>query len=407
MGIKVQVQDFRSLGNTSLEISGFTVIVGKNNLGKSNLWRAIYGAFHNKASGSFIRKDSNSPHCVVDVTFDDGSHIRWEKGDQVNRYCVNGEVLDKVGRGAPDKLQQFGVGPILIAGESWSPQFARQFTGQLFLVDKPGSVLAEAISDVDSVARINGALKLADKDRRLNQTKVKLRKQDLEENQKKLILFEGLGVLEKTFIVLQKRRLLLFTEKAYLQEIGELGGDLLKTKELCESLKETHGLEPPEVVSVVTLGGDLVEAEGLWSSIEDSRTKVSGLEVIRGSELPDVEAILGLSRKYLKMQKEKGKREALLSILLGKEAQGILEIQESLEKLNAEECIKVSKAYVTFKAFLGEMTSYQTSINELQREIAFSKKKLEEAEEDLEELLVELGACPVCGQEVGTEHGLL
>ena len=196
MPFTIRVRNFQSVKDATLNIRGLTVITGPNNSGKSALMRAIRGVFTNAPAGSFVRHGEGS--LTVDLTFEDGQTVTWEKGSEkpdgkgkaINRYTVNGKVLDGVGRGVPPEVEALGVREI--SGGLW-PQIAKQFDGTLFLVDKPGSVVAEALSDVERVGKLSDALRASESDRRAIASEIKVRRADEARLQARLAQFDGLS----------------------------------------------------------------------------------------------------------------------------------------------------------------------------------------------------------------------
>jgi energy-coupling factor transporter ATP-binding protein EcfA2 len=148
MAVTVRVKNFQSIKDAELKISGLTVITGPNNSGKTAFLRAIRGLFTNAPSGPLVRQGEQN--LSVYMMFDDGNSVFWEKG-KVNQYTVNGKTLSSVGRGVPPEVEALGVREISAGSEKIWPQVARQFDGTLFLVDRPGATMAEALSDVERV----------------------------------------------------------------------------------------------------------------------------------------------------------------------------------------------------------------------------------------------------------------
>jgi hypothetical protein len=72
------------------------------------------------------------------------------------------------------------------------PKLAHQFVGQVFLIDEPGSVLAEAISDVTRVGVLNEALRNSQSDRRTAASDLKLRQSDVAKHELSVKNFDGL-----------------------------------------------------------------------------------------------------------------------------------------------------------------------------------------------------------------------
>lgn len=184
MAFTVRVRDFQAIKDVTLRVSGLTVVTGTNNSGKTSLMRAVRGVFTNPPAGPLVRL--GSAYLSVDLTFDDGHTLTWEKGHEkpggkgkaINRYTIDGKTLEGVGRGVPSEIEALGVRGITAGSEETWPQIARQFDGNLFLVDRPGSVVAEALSDVERVGKLSDALRASESDRRAVVSEVKIRRAD-------------------------------------------------------------------------------------------------------------------------------------------------------------------------------------------------------------------------------------
>lgn len=191
MPLKIRVRNFQSIEDATIIIDGLTVVTGTNNAGKSAMFRAIRGAFANTRGFDFVRLGSS--HCTVDIEdMVDGRMLTWEKGPKTNRYIVNGKRLDRVGHGVPVEVADFGVTPISVGGQDLWPQIAPQVNGVMFLLDQPGSLIAEAVADVERVNQLNSALKMSESDRKSAKADLKIRAQDGEKFSQRRATFEGL-----------------------------------------------------------------------------------------------------------------------------------------------------------------------------------------------------------------------
>ena len=198
----VRVRNFQSIRDAHVEVSGFTVVTGSNNAGKSALVRAIRGAFTNPRGHAYVRHGAEAAR--VDLSFSDGQTLTWEKGPRDNRYTLNGKILEKVGAGVPPEVSRLRVEPLEAAGREIWPQFAPQFTGQVFLLDEPGSVLAEAVADVSRVGVLNEALRLAQSDRRTVALEIKAAASEVARGEGELARYGGLDALSARVVKLEE-----------------------------------------------------------------------------------------------------------------------------------------------------------------------------------------------------------
>ena len=189
MPVRVHIKNFQSIADATLTIDGFTVITGANNSGKTAVIRAVQGALSNAPGDAFVRHGAD--RLSVELSFDDGQSVKWEKGPKVKpTYHIGGKTLHP-GRTVPEEVSALGIRPVLIGQVPVWPQIAKQFTGQVFLLDLPGSSVAEAVADVDRVGRLTQALRFADSDKRAATTDLRVRRQDVETGKREVEAYDG------------------------------------------------------------------------------------------------------------------------------------------------------------------------------------------------------------------------
>jgi hypothetical protein len=198
--IEVVVRNFQSIEKASFRIDGFTVVVGRSNIGKSALVRAVKAALTGAPATSFVRhgagclrrtKKAKTCKCFASVHLcGEGLDLLWEKGDSINRYTFNGAVYDKAERGTPDFLYP-DFAPVKVGDRQEMLQVADQFS-PIFLLDQTGGTVADTLSDVARLDRINAAMRLAEKDRKEAASTRKVREKDAADLRKKLTAYDGL-----------------------------------------------------------------------------------------------------------------------------------------------------------------------------------------------------------------------
>lgn len=209
--IEVEIHNFQSVEHVVIQIDGFTTLVGRSNIGKTAIVRAVKAALTGRAGNNFVR---HSPTCArlagakkckchasVHVKAP-GIDLLWEKGDAVNRYTYNGTVYDKVERGTPSflsplfSLLKVGDKPTLL-------QVADQFH-PIFLLDTSGPAVADTLSDVARLDQINVASRLADKDLREARATLKVRRKDVQALARRVEAYDGLDDAVKPVDLLQE-----------------------------------------------------------------------------------------------------------------------------------------------------------------------------------------------------------
>jgi len=203
--VRVEVHNFQSIEDGVVEVDGFSVVVGRSNIGKSALVRAIKAALTGAPADNYVRHASDCPRtgkgakscrCFCSVRIQGpGVDLLWEKGDSVNRYVFNGTEHTVVGRGTPEFLGP-GFAPIQIGGDTTPTllQVADQFR-PLFILDRSGTAVADVLSDVAKLDRINEASRAVERDRKECLATRKVRDQDLRELEQTIALYEGLDAV--------------------------------------------------------------------------------------------------------------------------------------------------------------------------------------------------------------------
>lgn len=202
--IEVEIQNFQSIDRVALCIDGFTAIVGRSNIGKSSIVRAIQSALTGAAGTDFVRhgsscerrlKNNKKCKCQATVRIATGKlALTWEKGDAVNQYTVVQDgakkVYTAVDRGTPDFLLP-DFQSVKVGSSSDLIQVSEQFS-PIFLLDQSGPAVADVLSDVARLDSINEALRLANKDRKEATATRKVRERDVGELRASLGEYEGL-----------------------------------------------------------------------------------------------------------------------------------------------------------------------------------------------------------------------
>ncbi len=156
--VKIRIQNYQSIEDATLEVDGFRTIVGRTNIGKSAIMRAISSAILNDPVIGKVRKGSK--FCTVDLS-SKGWGFRWEKGDGgVNRYTIGGKVYDKIGQKQLDEVVRMGFGSVRIGDQEIQPWWAPQFN-PLFLLDKSGPQVTDFISEVSRLTVLQDAIVMA------------------------------------------------------------------------------------------------------------------------------------------------------------------------------------------------------------------------------------------------------
>jgi hypothetical protein len=235
MTLQVEICNFQAIAQSKLILSGFTSLVGRSNIGKSSVVRAIKYALTGATGTAFVRhgdsclkkkKSGKNCKCFSSVHLvSEGFDLLWEKGDAINRYTFNGQIYDRAERGTPDFLTDL-FSPVKVGTQSQMLQVSDQLK-PIFLLDQTGGVIAEVLSDVANLDRINVAMKLVERDRRDLTSQRKVRDTDIKEVAASLGLYIGFDEvsgqvqsLSKDLVQLDQQGLSLVSLENYLSTLG-------------------------------------------------------------------------------------------------------------------------------------------------------------------------------------------
>lgn len=413
MSIQVRVKNFQSIKDVQFLIEGFSVITGPNNSGKTALMRAVHGVFTNPSPGPLIRH--GEAFLSVELKFSDGTHILWEKGWEkpeqkgktINRYTINGVEINGVGKGPPPEIEALGVRQISASTERVWPQIAEQFRGVLFLVDRPPSAIAEALSDVDRVGKLSSALKLSEKDRRSLHSELEIRRKDLKASKDDLRKYSGLDELSATIRQIQPQVEACQASLQMLDSVKNLKNsrdnfrvELSKFKDLNVLVDSLDRAKSQETLASAT-SRNLREAETLVSALRSRRSDLSRLSGFNPTELPDSSRVERISGGRTLVQ-------GFVSRMRAAKAQ--LERVAKVPSFDPPDFSSVS----THKVHLSEVSEFRSRVSKARSELktqtelaASLQLDLDKVSLEVSELLGDLGVCPTCStvHSGGSTHG--
>jgi len=399
--VEVEIRGFQSIEQVSIRIDGFTALVGRSNIGKSAVVRAIKCALTNSLGTSFVRhttycarsvRGAKTCKCQTTVRLKaEGFDLLWEKGDSVNKYTFNGQVYDKPGQGIPDFLITSGFAPVKVGDDVGSIQVADQFF-PIFLLNQSGPAVAEAISDVARLDRVTAATKMVEKDRREVVSTKKIREKDAEELRVRLAAYDGLdAALDKTESAVRA----LVRVESEAQRVTVLDRYITTTGALVARLKalwEINSVAVPDLETVLTQSKKATLltkfANELNRRVEDFKN-LSWVDKFLGL-VPAIEGLQEVIDKIRQLDKWIQRMRSYKARFTALEAAEkiILPALDPLET-NRDKLRELTR-------FASKHTSITKSIQQVQAELDAT-----EAEEKLVQGEVDaLGVCPTCTQPV-------
>jgi exonuclease SbcC len=396
--IKVKVENFQSIRKAEVEIDGLTVITGPNNSGKSALMRAVRGVFTNTPGVAFVRRGQDTSS--VELEFDDGNIVKWEKGRKIKpTYTINNGKPVKPGRAVPDEVLKMGVRPIQAGNQDLWPQIAPQIHGQVFLINKPGSTIAEAVADVERVGTLNGAMRLAEKDVRATRSILKIRRQDGETLSEELEAYKGFDALDTLVAELESAQKALGVLGKRILTLRNLRDRKTQTEAIIEELGGVLELEVPSDELVENLG-ETARAIKVLHELHRRKTQTDGLIESLGGvqdvDLPSDEPveklgkIQGVIKLLSSLRDQLTKAEADVERYQGAEDLSDLEFPEG--KLS-----QITTAVGDLRGIQQRRESALEDIEESKEALEAAQSELKRVQKEVDEVLVTLDECPTCG----------
>ena len=402
--VRVEVRNFQSIAAETVDIAGFSVVVGRSNIGKSALVRAVKAALTGAPVDNYVRHASECPKaikgaktckcfCSVRIVGPDFD-LLWEKGDSVNRYVFNGIEHTVVGKGTPEFLGQ-SFAPIYIGGDSTPTllQVADQFR-PLFILDRSGTAVADVLSDVAKLDQINDAVRAVEKDKRECASTRKVRDKDFKALELALARYEGLdAVLQRVQAVTDMDAALReFEERA--AQLGRFVETVTGLKKVLSELEPVADVEIPPVAALVARAQQRLELSRWASHIRDKVAAVSRLDAVATLEVPDIAKVLASADALRRLSRWASQLAVLKGAFAG------LTVAESVQ---VPDISRLSQ----LQAKLRTMSMWCEHVRGLEQNVARLQNALGVADADEAAVLAgfkELEVCPTCQQPVTKIH---
>jgi len=366
----------------------------------SALMRATRGTFQNTRGSAFVRNGAAKSMVTVDL----GDHtVYWEKGLKSKpTYIVDQSNPIHPGQAVPTEVSDLGICPIQAGNRELWPQFANQFTGQLFLLDQPGSVLAEAVADVDRVTQLNQALRLSESDRRSANSELKIRRGDKEKLEDNLQRFEGIDDVIVIVETLEADAVNITRIESALIGVRELRARYAEAIDEVARLEGIENLDVPDTGELDNAGGALDEME-IITTLHERFVKVSNT----------VEYLTGIEKIEIPEDKEMGVLDNLLDSVdiiqvlhdRYRKASGEVSLLTGIDviSLGDMDMTKAEQILMAIGLTKGLSSQYDMAVANIMGLEAESVKIDDEvikAQNAVTDYLKEIGQCPVCDSNI-------
>lgn len=190
---KISIRNFQSLRQVDLELGLFTVIVGPSSSGKSALIRAFKALASNVRGSGFITRGQSTMAITGHTETRAVTLVRTERSGSYQILDGAGGLhtfTKLAGEVPPQVTQALGIEPVPATGTNVN--FASQFD-KPYLLDESGAVIARELGELTNVNQVFEAVRAANRIRSAAASKLKTRKEDLEQVKTKLKGFQSLS----------------------------------------------------------------------------------------------------------------------------------------------------------------------------------------------------------------------
>ena len=306
MTTKIEVRNFQSIEHAVLTVDGFTALAGRSNIGKSAIIRAVEAALGGSSGANFVRhgahcarrlKDVGKCKCIASVRITaEGFDLLWEKGDGVNRYVYNNVTYDSVARGFPEFLRA-EFNPVKIGDKYTQLQIASQWE-PIFLLNASGGVVADVLSDVAHLQRINVALALSEKDRREATAGHKSRLKDAVAKETELQGYDGLDAALARVRAVETHMLDVNAKTAKLRALEAYLDSLRALVARVRSLLVVEAVVVPGSELVMVAGVQVRALLGFNANLRFRASNVKALLPIENVLEPDIQGVQQAKVKF-------------------------------------------------------------------------------------------------------------
>jgi len=403
--VRVEVKNFQSIDHVTVEMDGFTALVGRSNIGKSAVVRAIKAALTGAPVDSFVRHDPRScPRvtkaaksckcfCSVHITAE-GFDLLWEKGGPgtVNRYVFNEKTYTAVSKGTPDFLLE-SFGPAKIGDEKELLQISDQFK-PIFILDKTGTVVADMLSDVVKLDQINVASRAVEKDRKEAVATRKVREKDIVELKKAMSDYDGLDAAIARLQEIEEVDRSAQAAQHKLDMIERFLDDVVSAARRVKALDGVGSLVIPEFAPVQAQAEKLTVISRFQAAASDKAETVGHLAGVDNVLVPPTDEFLELGRKFVSLCGWVSKLEGIKKLFeRGKSVEGV-----SVPAIDSSQ-----EAHQTLSKLALWDARHTATTQALDRLTKAVDKAAEEEAEVLSEFDV-LGVCPTCSRAFSDDH---
>lgn len=388
---EVTIKNFQSIKKVSFKIEGLTVIVGKNNIGKSAVIRAVEAALTNQTGSAFIRKGENSTEVTIKRN---DLEIEWNKDITTASYKIKipGEkpkTFSKLKGAIPKPIVDAGIDKMEIGDQKVFPLVASQFD-PLFLINKPGPVVTDVLASLYNINTLGVADDLCWKAMRSEKSLLKTREKDLEYLQGKLAKYMDFETIKKSVSDLVAKEKTIETLKSQVTEIAEFEQKLQALTKSLGVLKGIKKVQVPNTADMEELLSVLCMLKEMENSYQYLSTSLKKLKGITGIAVPAVGPLETILKDTSQIIEWESNLNTIKSNLSKEDLLNSIEINKthSIEQIGAllEDFKNITGIENQFMEFIKTAKDIREQLRAAIQEYDLKSKELEQ------------NVCPTCGR---------
>ncbi len=363
------------------------------------LMRAVQGVFSNSPADHLVRNGTDKLSVTLD--FGEGQSVTWSKGPKHKpSYEIMGKVVQP-GRGVPDEVMALGIQPVQAGGGVVWPQVASQFVGQVFLLDQPGSSIAEVVADVERVGRYTSALRFAESDKRQAASDLRVRREDLQSKVSQLSRYDDLPQISERVKQAETALAKVTTAIASLKAVRSVRDRLRAATQEVSQYAWVRDLKPIPDVKLSELSatvGRIAHLRVLRERMERAHQEVRSTSWVRDMRtLPNLSL---LERRVSDHAALVAARDKLKTVRLN--VSSLRQQERDLSTMHQEVFSMDLNTLSQRSALLKKLQSISTARVRMTREIQTIQDDMVSHQAELDTLRIppEYESCPLCGTPV-------
>ena len=371
----LSAKNFQSWREFTLPMTGFTVIIGPSDRGKSAIIRSLRGVLRNQVGANHITFGEKETSVSLDK-------IKMSRNNKTTVYTVGDEEFSKLAGGVPPIVEAMKFGEVEVNGVKLDPIFAGQFDSQ-FMLDLSPAELNSIFGLFSSTEKLNtGKKNAASRNLEFNATAkfLALEIQEAEAKSGRLAdLNDEIEGASQGIFKLEDAYNSFLTSLNLLMEIQ-------KNKKKCTFLQKLTQFSTPTT-------DDLVDTLSVGRGLMQYSKKKKNLDIIRASVQADIPSSTKLDTQFQNVLKLIRVQKLLQRLKLYRNLPS-----EPIEHKLGDILLSINR--------LNSFGKIDKNIEELKLKVQLSNKQVEEAAQKLDELQGHSIQCPKCGHFFsGEKHG--